>query len=898
MFGFINHGIAHLVRAVLFLGFGGGLVLCVPTSLRAASSAETRAFNTAADLHNSRQFPYSEKNFAEFVIKYPESTRRGEAVLYQIEACYKQDNFPGAIELADSQLARAGSLADQYLFWAAQSFLKMGNLPKAIDYFGRILKEFALSNRRMEAAYGQALALSQQGDRLRVIQLLQATNSPFVTLATQSPQSEAAIDGNLLLIDALFAEKRYLEAEQTAIALGRQQLGAGPAFRQQDWLCRIRLATGRLEEALVTSTNALAAAAATGVRRNVGEANFLQAVIFQRLNRIPDAIAAYERNLSGTTGISTNLQRDSLFGIVGLYTREGKTGDAMASLQSFSDQNPKHPSSDLIYLTLAELAFREYLAGASASSTNGNGAGSAPVIYLTQATTNFDRIISEYPQSTNIGRAYLMKGWCLWMGQRFEEAGQAFEAAVTALPPSEDQAIARFKVADARFKVNDFSGAITKYLSLLIDYRQNEKIRNSLFDQALYQLVRANLALGDIQGAELAVSNIFNAYPNSGYSEGSVMLVGQDLIRQLNPASARDLFESFLKIAPGSPIGPKARLAIGRTYVLEGNWAKALSAYDQWLSTYPDSPLFAEAEFLKAQTCFRAGMETNALQLMTNFVARYPSNALSLYALSRIGDHYFNGDDYSEAERNYQKVYESSMAPTNLAYQARFYAGRSAFSRREMKDARKHFTDLLNLLKKDSNSTASLQAETWFALGDTIFEQFRSSTNRSAEEFGEAITAFSTITKDFPTNSIAPKAFGRVGDCYLQWASDSNDAEALNRLNVAASAFSNALESAQADVSTRTQALIGLGRVAERKGDTKLALEYYLKPVFEPAAFGFDPFWVKEAGISAARLCERTGRWDEAVRLYTKLIDLLPALRGRLEVMVRNANDELKKLNP
>ncbi|MBC8001481.1 MAG: tetratricopeptide repeat protein [Opitutaceae bacterium] len=867
--------------------------------MRAASAtSESKDFDTAARLHNGRFFSDSEKRFAEFVIKYPESTRRAEAVLYQIEARYKQENFSGAIELADFQQARAGQLADHYLFWQAESFLKTGNLAKAAEYFARVVNEYPLSNRRLVAAYGEALARSRQGERQRVIQLLQATNSAFVILAKQAPQSEAAIDGNLLLIEALFAETRNLEAEQVAVALGRQQLAPANAFRQQDWLCRIRLAAGQLEDALVTSTNALAAAVATGDRRNVGEANFLQAVVLQRLNRIPDSMAAYERNLSVSAGVSTNLQHDSLFGVVGLHIREGRRAEAIARLQSFSVQNPTHTSSDLIYLTLGELSFQEYLAGA-ASATNG-GIPSIVSGYLNQATTNFDRLIAGYPQSTNLGRAYLNKGWCLWMDQRHEESGQAFEAAASVLPASEDQAVARFKAADARFKVNDFTNAITRYTGFLASYQQNERVRNSLFDQALYQLVRANLALGDIKAAEVAVSNIFNAFPNSGYSESSVMLVGQDLIRKFNPASARDLFETFLKLVPGSPIGPKARLAIGRTYVLEGNWPKALSSYDQWLGTYPDSPLVAEAEFLKAQTYFRAGMETNGLQLMTNFVARYPSNALSLYALSRIGDHYFNVEDYSEAEKNYQLVYEKSLSPTSLAYQARFYAGRSAFSRREMKDARKHFEDLLNLLNKDTNSPASLRAETYFALGDTISEQSRSSTNQTADKFGEAITAFTMITRDFPTNSITPKAFGRIGDCYLLSAPDGNDAEALNALNRAASAYSNVLTSAQSDVSTRTQAMIGLGRVAERKGDPqalKQALGWYLKPVFEFDPSGFEQFWVKEAGISAARLCEREGQWEQAVRLYRKLIELFPGLRGSLEDKIENASRELKKSN-
>ena len=44
-----------------------------------------------------------------------------------------------------------------------------------------------------------------------------------------------------------------------------------------------------------------------------------------------------------------------------------------------------------------------------------------------------------------------------------------------------------------------------------------------------------------------------------------------------------------------------------------------------------------------------------------------------------------------------------------------------------------------------------------------------------------------------------------------------------------------------------------------------------------------DPFWIKEAGLAAARVLETRGQWNESINLYRRLQDLVPSLRPVLE---------------
>jgi hypothetical protein len=52
-----------------------------------------------------------------------------------------------------------------------------------------------------------------------------------------------------------------------------------------------------------------------------------------------------------------------------------------------------------------------------------------------------------------------------------------------------------------------------------------------------------------------------------------------------------------------------------------------------------------------------------------------------------------------------------------------------------------------------------------------------------------------------------------------------------------------------------------------------------------------DWFWVKKAGLEAARLAERLGDWPVAVNLYRRLQELLPPLRESLERKIQRARE-------
>jgi outer membrane protein assembly factor BamD (BamD/ComL family) len=156
-------------------------------------------------------------------------------------------------------------------------------------------------------------------------------------------------------------------------------------------------------------------------------------------------------------------------------------------------------------------------------------------------------------------------------------------------------------------------------------------------------MVRANLELTNLDGANSAMDRLLKLYPASSLADSSVLLMGEGLADARQPAAARDIFQKFEDMLPNSPLRPEADLAVARTYEQDQNpdWPAAIRQYENWRKDYPTNALRARVEYALAAANFHAGNEANAFELFTNFVTQFPTNELAPLAQYWVADHYF-----------------------------------------------------------------------------------------------------------------------------------------------------------------------------------------------------------------------------------------------------------------
>ena len=886
-----------VMRWVIFIWLLLGVL--VPAELRAASAGENRAFTAAARAFNEGFYERAEKEFSEFIKKYPNAERAEEAWLSQAQGRFKLKQFAGVVELLNNPPARAGKQADQALYWRAESFFALTNHPAAVVEFVRLLNQFPNSSRQLEASFGEAAVRFKLGELPRVVELLRKPDGVFQKAAKAQPDKEAAVRGNLLLGEALIAQREFRDAEEVLTALAKRNAPAKLRWENFYLLAQAQLAAGKLPAAEQSATNLLTLAVAAGGRPLQAESHALRAEIFERLNQLDAAVQAYTNNLAA--GFPEASRRQALFKIVRLNLAQNKTTNAIELLESFFKENPKDAALDYARFTLGELHLREYYA-----VMDGDAKPITPVALakgtnlLAQALIHFDAVISGFTNSPLLGMTWLNRGWCFWNQGQMAGSQAAFREATARLPASEEQAKARFKWADTQFHLKDFSGAISNYQRMINDHANLPEVKRSLVEQAQYQIVRAGIELGEPGGlasAQAAARNILSDFPASEYADRSLLLVGQALSENSQTAEARALLADLIQRFPDSPLAPEAHLAVARTYAQAEDWQSAIGKLDEWVGEYPQHIARPQVEFDRAWLHYKAGNETNALNLFTNLVVQFATNALAPAAQMWVGDYFFRKGEFDKAEMNYQSLYQNTnWPPTELTYRARFNAARAAIGRGRYPDAIPYLQNLLN----DAKCPTDLAAEAYYALGDSFILDAPDAKN-PLENYAEAIKALGRIPQNYPNNPIVARAYGRIADCHLQLATQD-----AGRYKLAVEFYKIAMDSSLADAATRGLAEMGLAIVLEKQAQQKPAaeqkplvddaLDHYLNVVYQKKLTdGEQPDLanIKDAGLAAGRLLEAQQRWTEANKLYQGLLKALPALKATWEKKIAQTKERL-----
>jgi TolA-binding protein len=890
-------------------------LLCAPAS--AASAAETRAYNAAVKLFQDGIYELAEKDCAEFIRQFGESNKLAEVILLQAQARLKLKRYDEAIALLSERAAAAGKLADEFVFWQAEARLQKGDLAGAADAFAKVAGEYPNSARRLAAACSEAHARFRLGEVARVVSLLREADGAFQQAAKARPEDEWACRGWLLLAEALMAAKDLLGAQEAL-----SQLAARPMNPELDWerhflLARLHLGQQRWPEALAQATNFWTAATNRLPRELLADAAAVHAEILERLGQPEAALQMYERNLA--EGAPPPQRRHALQKTIELSLGQNKPLETFQRLEAFIAQHPQDTNLDLVRLTLGELRLKEYHALKASAAGPRPDTRAALTNLLAQARTQFELVVTNYPQSQLAGKAQMNRGWCLWEegGNRLAESAAAFKAATEQLPRSAAQAIARGKWADCQFLLEDYTGAISNYWLAATNYAGLNDLPAALPAQALYQAVRASLEANDLASAAAAMSQVLALDPGGELADRAELLLGQALNRQGNPQAARALFTDFARRSTNSTLLPEVKLHIARTYEREENWPAALAEYTNWLAAYANHPTVAtatvaQATFDLARLMYQTRPDTNAVGLLTNFVARFPEHTNAPLAQYLAGEYYFGQSDYEKAELCFQDkalLQNTNALLAELTYQARLMAGRAAMAGQRYRNARDYFDWLITngpLHVAASPIPVPIVAQAYLFRGDTFTLESGEGMTNALARYGGAITAFAKVAEQLPTNQFAPLAWGRIGDCHLQLATQ-DPAQAAKRYEAAAAAYRRVIESG-ASAKARSQAEVGLGivlrkqallrPVPEQPAALEQALDHYLRVFYGKNlrdGESPDPYWLKEAGLEAAALAESQGKWNQAISLYQRLQLELPPLRARLEKKIEQAKEALEQ---
>lgn len=119
----------------------------------------------------------------------------------------------------------------------------------------------------------------------------------------------------------------------------------------------------------------------------------------------------------------------------------------------------------------------------------------------------------------------------------------------------------RFQLASKLMNRNDFAGAEKRFKAIV---REDPTNRSETTDIALFYLALCQLSRDDGTESLATIDRVRKEFPDSRISPNAMLLSSEILLRLARPDDAKKRIQEFLKLYPGHPLAPRARLLLAQ----------------------------------------------------------------------------------------------------------------------------------------------------------------------------------------------------------------------------------------------------------------------------------------------------------------------------------------------
>jgi TolA-binding protein len=159
--------------------------------------------------------------------------------------------------------------------------------------------------------------------------------------------------------------------------------------------------------------------------------------------------------------------------------------------------------------------------------------------------------------------------------------------------------------------------------------------------------------------------------------------------------------------------GAEPRLNTSRS---QDHWKAAITESSEILQEYPRSENADQITYNKAVALQFLGKEKDAARIYTQLIQKYPNSAISGDAYTSLGDFYFDRNDFTNAQTNFDKALKYKRSKRYLW--SVFKLGWCAYNLGDYRKSLSYWKQLVSMAKGGSQQDSQLREE---ALRDMIF---------------------------------------------------------------------------------------------------------------------------------------------------------------------------------
>ncbi|MCE0522779.1 MAG: tetratricopeptide repeat protein [Methylacidiphilales bacterium] len=781
------------------------------------SDDEKRALKAADQSFKDGAFDLCNDRITALLKKYPKTELAAEAELLQAQALYqvgRSDAALAALNLPPDQVPP--NLQADTLFWQAESLLDLGKWPEAEQKYRALLALKDNDDRVDQANLGLAWALFKQGRETDALPLIQA-------LIKNKGDSPAGQQAQLLLAKIELAKAQFKEAIAGLEALLAAQPDKGVAFETDYWLGETYSANSQPDQA------------AAAYQRITGDPQAFPKTLVARawlglgraqhaLQQNDQAMLAYEQTYHLTENEATRL--DAFQSYLECARASGHLPEAVSTLQEFAK------TSDLS-APAALFAIGSVLAE---DHEDDKAIGILESLLVAYGTSPWVPAAND-----QLGQLYARTG----------KPDQAIKALNSCISTSTDPQLvrtARFQLGYVLLKqTGDYAGAAAQFAQI-------SDGSDSSAENASYNFLLAQAYLGKSDLFTKAEADFKKRFPKSSHLKSIALAEGQLLANAGKTDDAKAVYQTA--IATGGTGADQEALLNSladlqyQTNDLEGTLATCKTIVDQ----FPDSALAAAQRGVLVSYELKKITEDQVEQALVQLAQKYKNVPGAPEAYFRLGEFYFNHQDYVRAQDAFQQL-TANYPASSYSDSAYFYAGRAAFAHQD-------YAAALTMLEKVPDSS-SLKPDARLWEGRVYQQQLK---------FDQANSLYDSVLATEKTGPRFVEASLLKGQCLF--ALGSHDPA---NYSLALAVFDQILKSKEGTIADRNQADVSAGKCLEKMGQTDEALGRFLDVLYgrvagsnatSPAPPEF--FWQYEAASEAGHIRELQKDWRGAIEIYKR----------------------------
>lgn len=756
---------------------------------------------------------------------------KAQGSIFSAQALFGAGRYADAIALLQQRRdwAKNEELEGAFVFWTARAEFELDNYSGVTQTLYRFEREYRDDANLAAVARLRTHALMRLGDREGAYRGLASFQELY--------PNEAEVPENLLdWASMLIEDGRLTEAER----LLRQIVGQHPTHETAQtarlWLGRMLVDRGDLSGAKELLELIARSRANESEPDTRSEAWLALGHIAAAQTNDTAALDAYERGEKVADDVELKLEHR--IARAQLLARTGNATNAIALLETAVASATPHAGSGTAQLALADILLDQGRFEAALNAYQG---------YL-----------ASFVDPEGQSRAKLGRGWALWNLSRYAEAAAVFEQTAPSLTNAASRELALVKAADSYFANGQYKLAERAYRNVLAEFPVS-----ALTPQVLLQLAEGHARTREFSDAETYLNDVLTRFPSDPLATRAALRLASLREEQGEWSAAIALYDQLYTNDVPAPIRAEALQRSGLASYRGGAFQDALDRFERVGKEFPDTSSAEAAFSWRGRALHMMGQTQRGMQIEQQFLERYPTSSAVPEVRFWMAEQQFNEGRYAGAETNFVAI-ARAFPLGEWADDALYWAGRSAVAQGEYRRALGLFNDLTR-----AYTNSPLVPDARFAQGDALSE---------LGEFSGALLAFDDIVRRFPAHPLAYRAMGRQGDSQFMLGSERPE-----RYQEAISSYRGVLDSPDVSVALRLQALFKIGRSYERLGRNAEAFRQYLDTVYgwlNARAQGqfVEPVWFVRAAFAAAALKESEQQWDEAIRIYRRVVDTgLPA---------------------